>query len=87
MILSRTHPEFVIKLFDVEVPEIREGIVEIKEKKGPDGTPLDGVTFHPFHTSKDLIAIVVFGVLPNLMFKIFDPAVTQLVERMGEGIP
>lgn len=34
--------------------------VEIKEHKGPDGIPLDGVAFHPYHTSKDLVALVVF---------------------------
>jgi ubiquinol-cytochrome c reductase cytochrome b subunit len=34
--------------------------VEIKEHKGPDGAPLDGVAFHPYHTSKDLVAIIVF---------------------------
>jgi ubiquinol-cytochrome c reductase cytochrome b subunit len=34
--------------------------IEIKENKGPDGVPLDGVPFHPHHTSKDLIGIIVF---------------------------
>lgn len=34
--------------------------VEIKEHKGPDGIPLDGVAFHPYHTSKDLVAIIIF---------------------------
>ena len=34
--------------------------IEIKKNKGPDGVPLDGVPFHPHHTSKDLIAISVF---------------------------
>ncbi len=34
--------------------------VEIKDYKGPDGVPLDGVAFHPYHTSKDLVALVVF---------------------------
>ncbi len=34
--------------------------VDIKEYKGPDGIPLDGVAFHPYHTSKDLVAIIVF---------------------------
>jgi ubiquinol-cytochrome c reductase cytochrome b subunit len=34
--------------------------VEIKDHKGPDGIPLDGVAFHPYHTSKDLVALVVF---------------------------
>lgn len=30
IILSRTHPNFLKKLFELEVPEIREGIIEIK---------------------------------------------------------
>ncbi len=30
IILSRTHPEFVRRLFEFEVPEVTEGIVEIK---------------------------------------------------------
>lgn len=34
--------------------------IEIKEHKGPDGIPLDGVAFHPYHTTKDLVAIIVF---------------------------
>ncbi|HVJ29824.1 MAG TPA: cytochrome bc complex cytochrome b subunit [Gammaproteobacteria bacterium] len=34
--------------------------VEIKEHKGPDGKPIDGVAFHPYHTSKDLVIIVIF---------------------------
>jgi ubiquinol-cytochrome c reductase cytochrome b subunit len=34
--------------------------IEIKEHKGPDGIPLDGVAFHPYHTSKDLVAIIIF---------------------------
>jgi N utilization substance protein A len=31
VILSRTHPGFLIRLFEIEVPEIYESIVEIKE--------------------------------------------------------
>jgi ubiquinol-cytochrome c reductase cytochrome b subunit len=34
--------------------------VEIKDRKGPDGVPLDGVPFHPYDTAKDLVAMVVF---------------------------
>jgi ubiquinol-cytochrome c reductase cytochrome b subunit len=34
--------------------------IEIKKLKGPDGVPLDGVPFHPHHTSKDLVGIIVF---------------------------
>jgi len=35
--------------------------VEIKEHKGPDGIPLDGIAFHPYYTAKDLVAIVIFA--------------------------
>jgi ubiquinol-cytochrome c reductase cytochrome b subunit len=34
--------------------------IEIKENKGPDGVPVDGIAFHPYHTTKDLVAIIVF---------------------------
>jgi ubiquinol-cytochrome c reductase cytochrome b subunit len=34
--------------------------IEIKDHKGPDGVPLDGIAFHPYHTSKDLVGIIVF---------------------------
>ena len=34
--------------------------IEIKKHKGADGVPLDGVAFHPYHTSKDLVAIIIF---------------------------
>jgi ubiquinol-cytochrome c reductase cytochrome b subunit len=37
--------------------------IEIKEQKGPNGIPLDGIAFHPYHTSKDLVAIIVFLML------------------------
>ncbi len=33
-----------------------------------------------------LIAIVVFGVYPQLMFQVLDPAVTALVETINAGI-
>lgn len=34
--------------------------VEIKEHKGDDGVPVDGVPFHPYYTVKDLFGAVVF---------------------------
>ncbi|MEE9141748.1 MAG: cytochrome b, partial [Gammaproteobacteria bacterium] len=34
--------------------------VEIKEHKGSDGVPLDGIAFHPYYTVKDLVGVVVF---------------------------
>ncbi len=37
--------------------------IEIKENKGPDGIPVDGIAFHPYYTAKDLVAIIVFLIL------------------------
>ena len=34
--------------------------IEIKENKGPDGIPLDGIPFHPYYTVKDIVGVVVF---------------------------
>jgi len=34
--------------------------IEIKEKKGSDGKPLDGIPFHPYYTLKDLVGVGVF---------------------------
>ena len=34
--------------------------IDIKKNKGPDGIPVDGVPFHPHHTTKDLVGIIVF---------------------------
>ena len=37
--------------------------IEIKERLGPDGHPLDGIPFHPYYTVKDVVGVGVFGVL------------------------
>jgi len=37
--------------------------IEIKEKVGADGKPLDGIPFHPYYTVKDTFGISVFLVL------------------------
>ncbi len=34
--------------------------IEIKEYKDEEGKPIDGVAFHPYHTSKDLVGITIF---------------------------
>ena len=34
--------------------------IEIKEHKDANGKPIDGVAFHPYHTSKDLVIIIIF---------------------------
>ena len=46
-----------------------------------DVTPLEWVAWTPF-----LIAIVVFGVYPQLMFEIMDPAVVELVNVIEAGV-
>jgi ubiquinol-cytochrome c reductase cytochrome b subunit len=37
--------------------------IEIKEHKGPDGHPLDGIPFHPYYTVKDIVGVAVFLLL------------------------
>lgn len=37
--------------------------IEIKNNKGPDGKPVDGIPFHPYYTVKDLVGAVVFLIL------------------------
>lgn len=37
--------------------------IEIKERLGPDGKPLDGIPFHPYYTVKDVVGVGVFFVL------------------------
>ncbi|MFZ0009835.1 MAG: cytochrome bc complex cytochrome b subunit [Steroidobacteraceae bacterium] len=37
--------------------------IEIKEKLGPDGHPLDGIPFHPYYTAKDLVGVGLFLVV------------------------
>ena len=37
--------------------------IEIKEHKDSNGKPIDGLAFHPFHTSKDLVIIIGFLIL------------------------
>jgi ubiquinol-cytochrome c reductase cytochrome b subunit len=37
--------------------------IEIKERVGPDGHPLDGIPFHPYYTVKDIVGIGVMLVM------------------------
>jgi ubiquinol-cytochrome c reductase cytochrome b subunit len=37
--------------------------IEIKERLGRDGKPLDGIPFHPYYTVKDVVGIGIFFVL------------------------
>jgi NADH-quinone oxidoreductase subunit M len=46
-----------------------------------DVTPIEWIAWTPF-----LVGIVVLGVYPQLLFKVFNPAVTELVARLGESL-
>ena len=37
--------------------------IEIKERRGSDGKPLDGIPFHPYYTVKDIVGVGVFLML------------------------
>jgi ubiquinol-cytochrome c reductase cytochrome b subunit len=37
--------------------------IEIKERKGADGRPVDGIPFHPYYTVKDIVGVGVFLML------------------------
>jgi ubiquinol-cytochrome c reductase cytochrome b subunit len=37
--------------------------VEIKKKKNAEGTPLDGIPFHPYYSVKDTVGVVVFLII------------------------
>src|SRR5215468_10966761 len=41
--------------------------IEIKEKLGADGKPLDGIPFHPYYTIKDIVGVGVFFVLFSIV--------------------
>ena len=46
-----------------------------------DVTPVEWISWTPM-----LVLIVALGVFPNLLFRIFDPAVTRLVDHLGNFI-
>ncbi len=37
--------------------------IEIKENKGADGRPVDGIPFHPYYTVKDIVGALVFLII------------------------
>ena len=38
-------------------------LFEIRDYKDSNGIPIDGVAFHPYHTSKDLVIIIIFAII------------------------
>ncbi|HEU4626030.1 MAG TPA: cytochrome bc complex cytochrome b subunit [Steroidobacteraceae bacterium] len=41
--------------------------IEIKDKLGPDGHPIDGIPFHPYYTVKDVVGVGVFFILFSIV--------------------
>jgi ubiquinol-cytochrome c reductase cytochrome b subunit len=41
--------------------------IEIKDKLGPDGHPVDGIPFHPYYTIKDVVGVGVFFILFSIV--------------------
>jgi ubiquinol-cytochrome c reductase cytochrome b subunit len=41
--------------------------IEIKEHRGPDGKPVDGIPFHPYYTIKDIVGVGVFLILFSIV--------------------
>ncbi|MFC3814589.1 cytochrome bc complex cytochrome b subunit [Lysobacter sp. GCM10012299] len=51
--------------------------IEIHENNGPDGTPLDGIPFHPYYSVEDLLSTAVFILIAAFMI-FFVPTVGGL---------
>ena len=63
--------------------------VEIKDNKGADGIPLDGVPFHPYYTVKDIVGVVVFlnHLLCGRVFSTRDGRLFSRSEQFCPGRP
>jgi len=51
------------KFFALHVIAVNPDGIEIKANKGPDGTPIDGIPFHPYYTVKDIFGVGMFLIL------------------------
>ena len=82
--MGEPNPEFVAGHGHGHAPALSAAANEHDDHSADihDVTPLEWVAWTPF-----LIAIVLFGVYPQLLFKVLDPAVTALVNHVGAGIP
>ncbi len=74
--LSAAHNEHADAAGDHDGHDGHDGHEEIHDVQ-----PTEWISWTPF-----LIAIVVFGVYPNLMFKVMDPAVQLMIERLGVAL-
>ena len=60
--------------------------IEIKQHKGHDGHPLDGVPFHPYYTLKDLAGVGVFLIICAVII-FFAPSVGGFFLEHDNSIP
>ncbi len=60
--------------------------VEIKDKKTPEGKPLDGIPFHPYYTVKDLFGVGFFMILCAFLI-FFQPDARRLVPGARQLYP
>ncbi|HLI18268.1 MAG TPA: cytochrome bc complex cytochrome b subunit, partial [Rhodanobacteraceae bacterium] len=60
--------------------------VEIKQHKGPNGHPLDGIPFHPYYTLKDLVGVGVFLIICAIII-FFAPTVGGFFIEHDNAIP
>ncbi|MFC1776673.1 cytochrome bc complex cytochrome b subunit [Pseudomonadota bacterium] len=55
--------------------------IEIKKNKGPDGTPLDGIPFHPYYTVKDIFGVGFFLILFSFVLFMWPEAGGMFLEH------
>jgi len=55
--------------------------IEIKANKGPDGTPVDGIPFHPYYTVKDIFGVGMFLILFSFVLFMWPEAGGMFLEH------
>jgi ubiquinol-cytochrome c reductase cytochrome b subunit len=55
--------------------------IEIKKNKGPDGTPVDGIPFHPYYTVKDIFGVGFFLILFSFVLFLWPEAGGMFLEH------
>jgi ubiquinol-cytochrome c reductase cytochrome b subunit len=55
--------------------------IEIKKNKGPDGTPLDGIPFHPYYTVKDIFGVGMFLIVFSFVLFMWPEAGGMFLEH------
>jgi ubiquinol-cytochrome c reductase cytochrome b subunit len=55
--------------------------IEIKKNKGADGTPLDGIPFHPYYTVKDIFGVGMFLIVFSFVLFLWPEAGGMFLEH------